>query len=314
MPHAHNAGWMSLMLGRPVVPPRREVVQDVVDSRTFFNRSHLNVDLPDLAELQEGVELRDGLTAEIYVPHGEGPFPPLVYLHGGAWCAGSPKGARRVAMRLAAAGHTVVNVDYALAPERLYPAAVSDAVYAARWTAARFGGPIAIGGESAGANLAAAALAFLVGGAEGDLDEGDLAGQEVAFSAALLVYGLFDFPLLVTEPGSNVGSVEVAFNEAYLGPHYLGRHRDPLVSPVFAPDLAAFPPTYLTCGDEDSLLGQTLSMTKALAAANVPTTLSVVPGCDHAFVYLDDVLPAAGPELERIERWLAERTRHTLAA
>jgi acetyl esterase len=312
MPHRDNAGWMSLMLGRHVVPPKREVVQDVVDSRPFFARARLNADLPDLAEVREE-RLRDGLAAEVYVPHGDGPFPVLVYLHGGAWVSGSPKGVRRVAMRLAAAGHTVVSVDYGLAPERPYPQAVSDAVYAARWAAELAGGPIAIGGESAGANLAAAAIGFLAGGAQGDLDEGDRAGQPVEFLAALLIYGIFDFPLLMTEPGSNVGSVEVAFNEAYLGPQYLGRHRDPLVSPVFTPDLGAFPPTYLTCGDEDSLLGQTLSMTKALSGANVPTTLSVVPGCDHAFVYLDDALPAAGPELERIERWLVARTARQYA-
>jgi acetyl esterase/lipase len=170
------------------------------------------------------------------------------------------------------------------------------------------GGPLGVGGESAGGNLSAAAIAFLVGGLEAELDEGDLAGIDVAFSAAMLAYGIFDFPLLVAEPGSNLGSVEWMWNVAYLGPHFLGRHRDPLVSPVFAPNLDRFPPTYLTVGDEDSLLGQSLSMAKALAGANVPTALSVVDGCDHAFFNLTHLLPTAGPEFERMLVWLKRQT------
>ena len=316
MPHKDNSGWMSLLAGKPVTPTRYTSVDQVVAGRSSAARP--TVDLPAVAEIHERIVLRerDGLelTAEIYVPEGEPPFPALVYLHSGGWCRRSAADARFPAMTLAADGHVVLNVDYGLAPEHRFPWAVEDSVYAARWLArngTRYGhdgGPIAIGGESAGANLSASAIAFLAGGLDVDLDEGDLKDVQVAFSGALLAYGIFDFPLLVAEPGSNAGSVEWMWNVAYLGPQFLSLHRNPLVSPVFAPNLERFPPCYLTVGDEDSLLGQSLSFAKALAGANVPTTLSVVDGCDHAFLNLTHSLPTAGPEFARLRAWLARRT------
>jgi acetyl esterase/lipase len=96
------------------------------------------------------------------------------------------------------------------------------------------------------------------------------------------------------------------FKYAHLGPTFLSLHRSPLVSPVFAPGLEAFPPTYLSCGDRDLLLPQSLSMAKALAKAGVSTTLSVVAGADHTFAQLEDDLPCATPELDRTFAWLAE--------
>ena len=243
-------------------------------------------------------------------PYGEPPFPVLIYLHGGGWCRRSAADARFPAVTIASRGFLVLNLDYGLAPEHPFPWAVEDTIYAARWLARngeRYGGdsgPIALAGESAGANLSAAAIAFLLGGIEAELDEGDLRDVPVSFSAALLAYGIFDFPLLMAEPASNIGAVEWMWNAAYLGPHYLSRHLDPLVSPVYAPNLDRFPATYLGVGDEDSLLGQSLSMTRALTGANVPTTLSVVEGADHAFLNLTHLLPSAGPELERMLGWL----------
>jgi acetyl esterase len=303
---------MSLLLGHPVVPKRLRSIDEIAERRAFFDLSAANADLPEVAELHEHVELRSGLSAEIYVPLGTGPFPVFLYMHGGAWCLGGAAALRKVGHRIAEHGFVVCNLDYRLAPEYPFPAAVEDTVYAARWlrqNAARFGGAgesIAIGGDSAGAQLASAAIVYVNGGSSEPLDEGDLASFEVGFSAALLLYGVFDFPLLVQEPGSNVGSLEVMYNRAHLGPGYLGKHRNPLVSPVFAPNLASFPPCYLSCGDEDSLLGQTLSMTKALAAANVPTTTSVVAGADHAFWQLEHALPAARAETERALAWLRD--------
>jgi acetyl esterase len=318
MPHPDNSGWMSMLAGKPVTPVRYTSVEQVVDGRSRGRREQLPSPLPELAAVHEGVFLRErdglALTAEIYVPHGEPPFPAVIYLHSGGWCRRSAADARWPAMHLAADGHLVLSLDYGLAPERPWPWAVEDCVYALRWLtkhADGYGGDagrIAIGGESAGANLSAAAIAYLAGNAGVELDEGDLVGVEVAFSGALLAYGIFDFPLLVTEPGSNIGAVEWMWNVAYLGPHFLARHRNPLVSPVFAPHLDRVPPAYLSVGDEDSLLGQSLSMTKALTSANVPTTLSVIEGCDHAFLNLTHMLPEAAAEFARMRRWLARHT------
>ncbi len=307
-----------MLLGRRVEPPPRRAPQDCIDSRPFFARGKVNRDLPDLAAVHEGVVLRERggtqLTAEIYVPHGEGPFPAVVYLHGGAWVGGSARGTRKVAMGIAAAGHVVVSADYGLAPEHPFPWAVEDAVYATRWAAlhvAEYGGDpdrMTIGGESAGANLAAAVLVHLAGGGGRALDEGDLAGVPAPIAGALFVYGIFDFPGLMRRPGSNVGAVEVAFNQAYLGEGFPELQTDPLASPAHAPCLDRFPPAYLTCGDEDSLLPQTTAMAAALARAGVPVELSVVQGGDHAFIYLDDLLSGVHEERMRLLAWLRDAT------
>ena len=78
---------------------------------------------------------------------------------------------------------------------------------------------------------------------------------------------------------------------------------------AFADGLGAFPPTYLSCGSEDSLLGHTLELTKALASAGVAVTASVVEGLDHVFVKRAGSEPAAARELERVHAWLDERLR-----
>ena len=136
------------------------------------------------------------------------------------------------------------------------------------------------------------------------VDGGDLSDIKVNFSGALLYYGVFDFPLMISEPLSNSGYVEVWFTRAYLGPNYLSKIQNPLVSPIFSPYIEKFPPCYLVCGDQDSLLSNTLAMTKALTAKNVPTTVSIPAGFDHTFDYVEHKLAGVTPEIERITGWL----------
>lgn len=319
MPRLNKIDWRSLLAGRPVEAPPPVSVDEIPSTRGGYDYSLLHGNLPEMAEVHEGVMLRERggvpLTAEIYVPKGDGPFPVYLYMHGGGWCRGEAKAFRSAPMRIAEQGFLAANLDYGLAPEHPFPWAVEDCIYAARWlaqNAARYKGDssrFVIGGDSAGANLAAASIAVLHGSGD-EVDGGDLAGVPVTFSASLLFYGVFDFPLLLQDdPGDNAGSVEVCYNAAYLGPHFLKLHRNPLVSPIYTPNLAKFPPTYLSCGDQDALLGQSLVMTRALTQANVPTTLSVVAGLNHAFTSLEHVLPEVTPEFERIFAWLRKHVR-----
>jgi acetyl esterase len=146
-------------------------------------------------------------------------------------------------------------------------------------------GPIAIGGASAGANLAAAAIVALASEPE-IFGASDLAGVRVDFYAALLLYGIFNFPLLMQEPHSHAGGfIETLYNRAYLGPHYLTHHPSVLVSPALAPELKEFPPSYLVVGDQDALFPQTFDMAKRLIEAGASTTLSVATGLNHSFAY-----------------------------
>ena len=313
MPELHTPAWMKQLFGPDTVARPLTSVAEVVERR-WLELPLVNRDLPEIAATHD-VTLweRDGAatTGELYVPHGDGPFPVFVYMHGGGWCHGSAASVRRLAMRIAERGFVVLNLSYALAPEHPFPRAVEDSVYASRWLARnadRYGGDgarVAIGGDSAGANLALAAIAHISGRAgEAELEEGDLAGLDVRFVAALLLYGIYDFSLLVASPAPPSGTIELMFNQAYLGPAYIWRHRDPLVSPIRAANLGVFPPCYVACGDEDYLLPQSLALTGALAAAKVPTTLSVVAGLSHAFAQLDEVLPAAREEAGRAFAWL----------
>jgi acetyl esterase len=286
-----------------MIPARREALH--LDS--------LNEGLPPLAAIDEGIVLRERrggqLTAEVLVPEGSGPFPMVVYMHGGAWCVWGARDVRRIAAQIAARGYLVVNLDYGLAPEHPYPCAVEDAVYAARWAArnaARWNGRndgLVIGGDSAGATLACSAIAFL-DGCPGELDEGELAGVEVDFAAALLLYGIYDFRARLGWRDTTPGTMEIMHNLAYLGTHFLSKHLDPLVSPWYAPNLDRFPPVYLTCGSDDALLPDTLTMTGRFADRGVPTTLSVLPGRDHEFLMLDPGLPDVGAEWQRMLDWL----------
>jgi acetyl esterase/lipase len=310
-------GWIELLLGRPPeAGPPIVSVEMIPERRKFFDLGDLNrTDLPDLARFEERVLLRErgdtALTAEIYVPHGDGPFPVLLYMHGGAWCVWEASFFRRQGMRIAEQGYVVVNLEHGLAPEHPFPWAVEDVVYAARWivrNVAEYEGDadrLGIGGDSSGANIAAAGITYLNGCRDFELDEGDLAGVEVEIGAALLLYGVFDFQRRLTERNSSPGTTEIMANLAYLGPHFMAKHPNPLVSPALAPNLDRFPPAYLCCGSLDSVLPQSLLMTQALATAGVPVTLSIVPDGDHEFLQLrEDLFPGVEAEWERIFGWL----------
>jgi acetyl esterase len=178
-------------------------------------------------------------------------------------------------MQIAEAGFVVVNLDYRLAPEHPFPAAVEDVVFAIQW-AARLGHGVAAGGDSAGANVVAAAAALL--------DDKPL--------ALLLVNGIFDLEAMLREGGRDAELLV----RTYLGPDYRTLVRDPRASPLGA-DLGRFPASYLVCGALDPLLPQSQSFAAALPSA----TLRVVPGAGHGF----NRLPEFFDEVGRYRAWLA---------
>ena len=293
--------WMSQVAGHEVIVPFPQTIDDLLTDRPQNRFVHLNVDLPILEAFHDRVVLRSApereLTAEIAVPHGK-PTGVLLFLHGGAWYRGSAEDERKLAMQLAESGVVVVNLDYALAPEHPFPAALDDVAFATAWIAEHAedygadGRRVVVGGASAGANLAAAAITR--------------ADDSSVYSGLLLLYGIFDLhALAMLDPNP--------MYEAYIGNDWQDRLDDPLLSPIRG-DLAAFPPTYVTCGAEDVGLQLSLQMLTALAEAGVPTTGSIVAGADHVFLNIPHVIPGATPELERIRVWLRERTSATHAA
>ena len=256
-----------------------------------------NRPLPPVGALHERLPIyrgRDDATVDVIVPIGAGPFPVLLYIHGGAWVAGNPATHRRLTCRFAEAGYLVVSVDYRLAPEHPFPAAFDDCAQALYWiarSARHFGGDasrLAIAGDSAGANLAAAiATAF----------RGRLTTPRI--SAALLIYGVFDF--------ANVGGALFApiLHEAYLG---RDANRallvDPRVSPIHGAD--RLPPCYIVVGNQDPLLADSENLREQLSAAAIEHEYEVIPHMPHGFMQME-FLGTARRTIDRmsdfLQRW-----------
>ena len=240
----------------------------------------MNQNLPEIGAFHEAVELRPGLTADVAVPKGAGPHPVVVYLHGGGWIGGSPKTHRKLGMQFAEAGHLTINVDYRLAPEHPFPAGLEDCMYAVKWAgenAKRWNGDgtrIAVGGDSAGGNLTAATLTSLA--AE------KFSGAKP--KAALLIYGLFDFPAAIKRDSN------AAFDgmiKAYAGAGYPAILEDPRVSPLRAVKPGAMPPSFIICGTADVLLAEAHSMAEALKRADIRHEVALFEDMPHGFLQME---------------------------
>jgi len=224
----------------------------------------------------------------IIASEGE-PRGAFLHIHGGGWTLGENDMQDPRLDRLAReTGLTVVSVGYRLAPEHPYPAAPDDCEVAALWllgeegrTAVGGSGPLAIGGDSAGAHLAAVTLLRLR----------DRHGITGAFGAAVLEYGGFDLSmtpsqrlwgqrnLVLSEPILNW------FSDQFLPAHDREQRRDPDISPLFA-ELSGMPPAIFTVGTQDPLLDDTLFMEARWRAAGHATELRVWPEAPHGFVSL----------------------------
>lgn len=213
------------------------------------------------------------------------PSPALVYLHGGGWCLFGLDTHDRLLREYAdAARMPVVAIDYSLAPEHPYPAALDQAVIALDWLrvhGADFGidaGRLALGGDSAGANLAVATVLRL-----------REAGESARIAALVLNYGAWT-PALSQTARATLGTSEDmlsgeemdAFWAAYLGPD-AARVAGPLSAPMTAV-LEGLPPALLLWGDRDVLAEQNQQMAQRLAAAGVQVRTQVYPGAPHSFI------------------------------
>ena len=210
-----------------------------------------------------------------------GPLPLVAYLHGGGWSVGTLDSFDPLCRALAnASGALIASIDYRLAPEHPFPAALEDSRAAVRRlvaSAAELGADpdrIAIAGDSAGGNLAAVTARRL-------RDEG---GPPLRFQA--LVYPVCDSALNTPsyrENGSGFGlSAEsmARYWELYLDGAD-GRHPD--ASPLQADDLAGLPPAFVLTVHEDVLRDEGEAYARALEAAGVPVELRRYDGAVHGF-------------------------------
>jgi acetyl esterase len=246
------------------------------------------------------------LPVRVYTPEGRGPFPLVVFFHGGGWVLGDLDTHDPFCRALCAgAGCVVVSVAYRLAPEHPFPAASDDALAATRWVAAHaaeIGGDpvrIAVAGDSAGGNLAAATTLRI-------RDEGG-----PALRGQLLIYPGLRYPSPPTpsyvENAVGYGMTREAatwFWEQYLGDRT--HATNPLAAPLIAPDLSGLPPALVVSAQYDVLRDEGELYARRLRAAGVPARLSRYDGVHHRFAELIGILDKAEQALDEMCAWLRE--------
>ena len=221
-----------------------------------------------------------------------GVLPVFVWLHGGGWVTGSIESHDLLCRQLCdAVGAIVVSVGYRLAPETKFPGAVDDCVAAWEWIAAHageLGGDpqrIALGGDSAGGNLAAGTTLLA-------RDRG-----RPTPSLQLLVYPVTDHEF---ERPSMIDNATGYFLEADTMRWFYGHYArtaadfdDWRMSPLRAPDLAGLPPAVVITAEYDPLRDQGEAYAERLHAAGIPTECRRVDGLFHGFFGMQKFLPPA---------------------
>ncbi len=291
----------------PPPPDLRRIKGTSTRERWAATSDILNRDAPERpVERGRVIAERGGepLRVDLYPADGEGPHAGVLYIHGGSWVGGSPLTHDKLVKRFAERGFAVASVDYALAPEHPFPTALDDCVTSADWLASAAADlgidatRLAIMGDSAGGNLAAATLHRLL--------ERDGA---TVFNAAALLYGVYDFPAMLKLPEDSPFVTGRIFRwqvEDYLGPAAdSALLTSPGVSPRFSPHLQAYPPTFLTVGTQDPLLQQSLDFQQALTDAGVTAEALTFEGATHAFLQIEET-PAAMQGIEAIAAFLRQ--------
>ena len=230
------------------------------------------------------------LKTRVYRPEGEGPFPTVVFFHGGGWVIGDLDTHDNMARHICrGSGAVVLAVDYRLAPEHPFPAAADDAEAAARWVAGHLdelGGDhrLAVAGDSAGGNLAAVVAQTL-------RDDGTpLAGQFLIYPA---VDAEGDYPSRVENAKGYF--LEKDTMDWFYG-HYAGAWddaRNARLSPLHHADLTGLPPAVIVTAEYDPLRDEGEAYGEALRAAGVKVQVQRYDGMIHGFFDMGTISPAA---------------------
>jgi acetyl esterase/lipase len=236
------------------------------------------------------------LPVRVYTPEGSRPFPIVVFFHGGGWVVGTLDTYDPLCRALAAAvPAVVVSVDYRLAPEHRWPAAVEDAYAATLWAsrnAAELGGAqhrLAVAGDSAGGNLAAVVA----------LGARDRGGPQVAFQ--LLVYPVLDAAADTASYREHAeGFYLTAAGMRWYWDHYLGPADGaaPDASPLRAAFLGGLPPALVIGAEHDILRDEGEAYAARLRDAGVAAAASRYPGVVHGFFRWRAVTPVADAALQ----------------
>jgi acetyl esterase len=235
----------------------------------------------------------------VYTPAGTGPFPALVYFHGGGWVLGGIESHDDLCRVLTnRAGCVTVSVDYRLAPESKFPAAAEDAFAATRWVAenavAIGADParIAVGGDSAGGNLSAVV-------AQMTRDRG---GPQLAHQ--VLLYPAVDAAMDTASYRTNAdGYLLTRADMIWFWKHYLSSEAErsnPYASPLRAKNMAGLAPALILTAEYDPLRDEGEAYGVRLRQAGVPVTCTRYDGAIHGFVSLSNVADIGKKGVEQV--------------
>ena len=269
-------------------PPMSTLTPDLVRMGTKMQREAFPVEPEPVAQVVNGAIPGPAgeIPIRIYTPAGSGPFPALVFFHGGGWVICDLDTHDSLCRSLCnGAGCVVVSVDYRLAPEHKFPAAPEDCYAATQWVAGHAAeinadpDSIAVGGDSAGGNLTA-----VVAQMARDQD-----GPALAFQ--LLIYPATDFTFDGPSLRENAEGYFLTSDDMdWFTNHYLNSTADrtnPLASPMQADDLSELPPALVITAEYDPLRDEGEAYGQQLQEAGVPVTISRYDGMIHGFLSIE---------------------------
>jgi acetyl esterase len=277
-----------------LLPPRSTL--DVAATRAMMRRAaSLAGPAPPLARVEDLV-LAGSVRARQYWPGLQDGLPVMVYFHGGRFFSGDLESHDPVCRMLAlAAGCRIVAVDYRLAPEHRFPAAVEDAALAVEW-GLRQGVPAGVGGDSAGANLAAVAA---------------LAHRRSALRCQLLIYPMIDATCSLPSyaefsRGYGPGAEDMKRGWSEYLPESADP-RDPRASPLFAEDLSGVAPALVQTAEYDTLRDEGEAYAHKLLESGAQVQLRRYPGTIHGFFTMPAVLRLAREAMDDAAAFLRQR-------
>jgi acetyl esterase/lipase len=290
-------------------PPYETLTPTEARTTYLAGRPVTNPEPPELAAVEElSIPAPHGaIPARIYMPKQQrkagGLSPGLVFFHGGGWVIGDLDSHDVVCRKLACDGELIViSVDYRLAPEHKFPAAVEDAITATTWIARHAGelgidnGRLSVGGDSAGGNLAA-----VVAISARDGNGPQIAGQ-------VLIYPATDFTM--AHPSHREPETSILLTHSVIGwfrDHYLNGTADVhdwRASPARAKTLIGLPPAYVLTAGADPLRDEGREYAERLKAAGVAVTYRHFPGQFHGFFTMGKLLQQADVAASEIGGWL----------
>jgi acetyl esterase len=267
------------------LPPLTELEPTQLRARVSAGDA-LGGDGPALAEVADDVVA--GIRVRRYRPDAARTRTVIVWFHGGGWTTGDLNYSDGFCRRLAAGtGAIVQSVDYRLAPEHPFPAAVDDAMTAVRAIAGT--GPVVVAGDSAGGNLAAVCAQQLQ--------------TEVALHAQLLVYPTLDTDVTRASYRRNDGLVLGPREMEWFFDQYVPDRADrtaPRVAPLRAASVRGLAPAVVAVAGLDPLYDEGLAYADRLRSADVPVTVLDFPSLVHGFLRYTVPAPAAAAAAEQI--------------